>query len=309
MKKAIFYFEPEWAFGSIHYELSKYLWAEGYNCHLLSWCVAYYVEEFAAMDRNIDLWVTCPQGYKTLSCVVPPEKCVIMAHAAIDLKVLKESFELELSRFKAFAVISEFLKEKSSEFGLSRLPTVTHLGINFDTFYNRPSSSLKTIGFAGSYYERGAFSSEDENSVFPVTGSVKRGYLVREAAERNQLHFRVAQHSVKSFISMPAFYRDVDSVVIASTHEGAGLPALEAGAAGKLVISTPVGHWNTLVSPVGGIELPFPEHELAAKLDSVLDYYSHNPDRYRDRCSEIQEHARSYDWKYRLPDWIALFES
>jgi hypothetical protein len=53
MKKVAFFFEPDWAFGSVHYELFKYLWNEDYNCHLLAWNKAYTVDELQELDKHV----------------------------------------------------------------------------------------------------------------------------------------------------------------------------------------------------------------------------------------------------------------
>jgi hypothetical protein len=31
-----------------------------------------------------------------------------------------------------------------------------------------------------------------------------------------------------------------------------------------------------------------------------------NPVKYRQRCLEIQEHAKSYDWKYVIDKWVSI---
>jgi glycosyltransferase involved in cell wall biosynthesis len=104
---------------------------------------------------------------------------------------------------------------------------------------------------------------------------------------------------------MPGFYKKVDAVLIASTEEGAGLPLLEAGAAGKLVISTPVGHYSR-VGPKGADFVPIVEHEFIEKTVELLSYYKSNSEKYRQRCLEIQHHAQSYDWKYVIDNWIEI---
>jgi glycosyltransferase involved in cell wall biosynthesis len=104
---------------------------------------------------------------------------------------------------------------------------------------------------------------------------------------------------------MPGFYKSVDSVLIASTEEGAGLPLLEAGAAGKLVISTPVGHYSR-VGNAGANFVPIAEDEFIEKTVEILSYYKANPEQYRQRCLEIQHHAQSYDWKFVIDKWIEI---
>jgi glycosyltransferase involved in cell wall biosynthesis len=105
---------------------------------------------------------------------------------------------------------------------------------------------------------------------------------------------------------MPGFYKKVDAIVAASTEEGAGLPVMEGGAAGKLVISTAVGHWNQRIGNAGGYAVPVDEEAFLEKTVEILSYYKDNPDKYRQRCLEIQNHAQSYDWKYVIDKWVSI---
>jgi glycosyltransferase involved in cell wall biosynthesis len=131
---------------------------------------------------------------------------------------------------------------------------------------------------------------------------------IKKAAEKAGLEFVVAQHYHNSFVTMGGFYKAVDCVIMASTEEGAGLPVLEAGAAGKLVIGTPVGHWPQRVGDKGGIEVPIPEEEFVRSCVEILTYYKNHPAEYRNRCLQIQEHAKTYDWIHYLQPWITLLQ-
>jgi glycosyltransferase involved in cell wall biosynthesis len=104
---------------------------------------------------------------------------------------------------------------------------------------------------------------------------------------------------------MPGFYKQVDAVVIASTEEGAGLPALEASAAGKLVISTPVGIWLAKAD-TSGHTVPIDESEFVAQTVDLLNYYKDNPTAYQQKCLETQQHAQCYDWENVIQPWINL---
>ena len=105
---------------------------------------------------------------------------------------------------------------------------------------------------------------------------------------------------------MPGFYRNIDAVVAASTEEGAGLPVMEGGAAGKLVISTAVGHWAQRIGDAGGYAVPTDENEFLERTVEILSYYKSNPDKYRQRCLEIQNHAKTYDWQYVIDKWVNI---
>jgi glycosyltransferase involved in cell wall biosynthesis len=105
---------------------------------------------------------------------------------------------------------------------------------------------------------------------------------------------------------MPGFYKRVDAIVCASTEEGAGLPVLEGGAAGKLVIGTAVGHWDQRVGTKGGDVVPILEDEFLEKTVELLCYYKDNPLKYIERCMEIQEHSKTYDWSYVIDKWVRI---
>jgi glycosyltransferase involved in cell wall biosynthesis len=106
---------------------------------------------------------------------------------------------------------------------------------------------------------------------------------------------------------MPGFYPQVGAVVVSSTHEGAGLPALEAAAAGRLVISTPVGHWDR-IGTKGAVEMPVEAESFVQCCSETLIYYKNNPKEYQVRCLTIQEHAREYDWINHVESWVELIK-
>jgi glycosyltransferase involved in cell wall biosynthesis len=103
---------------------------------------------------------------------------------------------------------------------------------------------------------------------------------------------------------MPGFYKNVDAIVAASTEEGAGLPVMEGVEAGKLFISTAVGHWAQRVGEKGGYAVPVAEDEFLEKTVEILSFYKANPNKYRARCLEIQHHAQNYDWKHVIDKWV-----
>jgi glycosyltransferase involved in cell wall biosynthesis len=157
-------------------------------------------------------------------------------------------------------------------------------------------------------HEREEFSQEDIDSKLAQPKYKKRGYLVREVAQRAGLEFKVAQYYHNSFVTMGGFYKNVDCIIMASTEEGAGLPVLEAGAAGKLVIGTPVGHWPQRVQDKGGIEVSIPEEQFVQECVEILTYYKNHPAEYRNRCAQIQEHAKTYDWSNYLQPWLDVLQ-
>lgn len=309
MKNIVFYLDHEWAFGTMHYELFKYLWKYGYNCHLLSWGKTYSTEELQELNSHIDAWVTSPHGYMGLkySHNIPPEKCIVIAYATLDLKEYQYRYSLnDFDYIKKFAVCSKFLQDFSQTLNSEIIPSVCPIAINYNTFYNEPSEKLQVVGYAGAYHERHEFTQDMIDGPLSQPRYKKRGYLVKEAAQLSGLEFRVASNYHNSFVTMPGFYKAVDSVIISSSEEGGGLPSLEAGAAGKLVIGTSVGWWKDMVGNLGGIEVPIPEKEFIEQTVDTLMYYKDRPKEYRDKCYTIRNHAKFYDWSHYVDPWIAL---
>ena len=136
---------------------------------------------------------------------------------------------------------------------------------------------------------------------------IKRSFLVEESAKNANLNFIAAQHNITTHVTMPGFYKSIDCLIASSTAlEAGGLPVLEAGAAGRLVISTPVGHWDEKVGFKGGISVPIPEQEFIDKTTEVLIYYKNNQSEYNNRCEQIQEYSRRYDWSNVIEHWVKL---
>lgn len=138
----------------------------------------------------------------------------------------------------------------------------------------------------------------------------KRGELAEAAAREAGLAFKVAGSTANqiSFHDMPDFYRSVDAVLMSSISEGAGLPVMEAAAAGKLVIGTPVGHFPRKAYEGGGIIAPIEADRFKAFAATTLRYYRDNRAAYVDKCRSIQAAARQFDWQHSLADWVELIE-
>ena len=297
--RVIFYVEPEWAYGVIHYDLSNYLAEYGITSAVMPWNRAYTRHEVEELTSQIDCFISSTTGIRGL-CIehygVPPEKCIAVAHSREDLEYYQQMDITVTARFQGFAVVSKWLQEQAKEMGISRMPTITPIAVNVDRFKANPPDRLEVLGYAGAY----KISHNDH---------IKRAHLVDEVAERVKLPLKVAQLYHNSFVTMPGFYPTIGCVLVSSTWEGAGLPALEAGAAGRLVISTPVGHWNR-IGPRGAVEVPVDEREFVERSVETIQFYKNNPREFKGRCVDIQQHAiRNYDWKIVIDNWIDLIKN
>lgn len=308
MKKIIFYVEPNWAFGSIHSELAKYLWCQGFDCKILPWNQTYTRQEMQALAAHCDLFVTTPHGWRFLGYnygVVKPEQCAIIAHARLDIAELIHFHGFQdFALFKGYAVVSNWLQEISKSLGVDRVARVLPLGINYNSFFQKPSIKLQKVGYAGFYLAEQEISQQLIDSYLAQPKYHKRAWLIEKACKYLNMEFVVAQQTHNSYVTMPGFYGQVDAVIIASTEEGAGLPAMEAGAAGRLVISTDVGHWPERIGAWGGHVVSKHPEEFVEQTCSILQHYKTHPVEYQNKCLSIQQHAASYDWKNVINHWV-----
>lgn len=269
----------------------------GINATVLPWDKNYNKQELAELSDNIDYFVANPYGVALLidRYGIKPEKCIVVAHAVRDLNDLKTFSSDNRERLHGYGVVSSWLLNQSRELSIERIPTVVPIGINYDSFYSEPNKELQTIGYAGSV---------NPNAIH---NHIKRYWLIEQLSEKTNLNLKPAATYHNSYVTMRGFYKSVDAVIIASTEEGAGLPALEASAAGKLVISTPVGLWLT-ESGDSGHTVPIEESEFLEETESLLNFYKDNPDSYREKCLETQEHAKRYDWSNVIKYWVNLLK-
>ena len=226
---------------------------------------------------------------------IAPEKCIVVAHAVRDLHDFMRFTSDNRSRLHGYGVVSEWLLTQNTLLGIDRVPMVVPIGINYESFVSEPSDQLKTIGYAGTVSDSA------------VHRDIKRYWLVEECAQKTNLALKPAATYHNNYVTMQGYYKTVDAVIVASTEEGAGLPALEASAAGKLVISTPVGIWLAKSNGTGHT-VPVNQDEFLIETQKLLTYYKNNPVDYRKKCLEAQEHAKTYDWSNVIKNWVDLLQ-
>ena len=107
---------------------------------------------------------------------------------------------------------------------------------------------------------------------------------------------------------MPDFYRTVDAVVTSSISEANALPVMEAAAAGRLVIGTPVGNFPRAAYEGTGIIAPIEADKFKEFTTATLRYYKDNPAEFVRKCQDIQRAAIKLDWQYVIDDWVELIE-
>jgi len=299
MKKVLFFTQTKWAFGSLHNGLCKELYRYGIHADLLDWTVSYRKKEFELLNDTYDYFVTMPEAVLTVHYEygIPLEKIVCVAHGQWDILLAKQNANMDFyPRLHKFAVISKVLKDKCNEWGISVDPEISKLGIHFDLFYNKPSDSLKRIGYGGSNEIQNFFGQEIKRPklIEKIVGSVEGLELVK--------------HDFYHFTCMPSYYKSVDCVIMSSIEEAGGLPMMEGAAAGKLCIGTPVGYFEENGQNGGGHIVSLDEESFIKETLDILNAYRYNNSMYKKSCLDIQEYARyNYDWKYVINDWVKLF--
>jgi glycosyltransferase involved in cell wall biosynthesis len=295
LKKIVFFLEEQWAFGSIHHELVKRLYTRGINGFMLHWALFYSREEMQELDGHVDLWITNPYGAREALLIygIPPSRIGIVCYAQSEVFELNLLLQQGLQfRFHGFisSNLQEFSKDKLLTEGLL-LP----VRISVQNYKTDHSRTLTKIGFAGSLRRH--------------PSGLKRFELVEEACKVANIELVVAERYHHSWITNASFYSQVDAIVQASTNEGTGLPQLEAGAAGRLVLTTNVGVYEELVTEKGADVLPMEPEALVATLVDKIGFYRENQDLFSERTRQIADHAMSYDWEHVLHFWENAIKS
>lgn len=164
-----------WAFGTVHSELVRYLHAHGVVADILDWSKSYGRNEMHMMADYYDRIYSVPGETWPLteSYGIPHHKIIVVAHGEYDLQYMLTTRDPnEINRFAGYGVISNFLKQQSIEFGVSRIPQVVKYGINTRRFFSQLPMALRTVGYGGSMHRAD-----------PTGADWKRGGLGQQATE------------------------------------------------------------------------------------------------------------------------------
>lgn len=302
-KRILFFMAGTWSFGRFFSDLTKYLFPYDFDCVLLDYSVLYNYHEFNDLAKNCDYVVTNPSGIKVLPGYgVPLSKSIMIMFHSVDVHDVRR-WNLPINEVARCCAINQQVKDICTDFNVPI--EIVEFGINTETFRAEPSTELRRVGFSGAYLTRQQTQTAiEQNNLEPKI--YKRGFLAAEAASIAGLDFIPAVGY--EYQTMPGYYSSVDAILSCSTDEGAGGSVLEGGAAGRLIITTNSGGWESFVTEKGAHGLPVDEKEYLLRAIDLLIYYKFNPQKYRDRCYEIQEYAKKkYDLELYLDSWIRVF--
>ena len=142
-KKLLIYGYTQWSHGRVYYDLCKHLHAR-YIVDILDWRAdhAAYVGELLAF---YDFYLTALDGVHTLvdSYGAPYDKIIALSHHELDMRMLIEQKGMEVfAKFANYGVVSEFLYCASQMMGITRVPMVASLGVNFSEFFAEVPTKL-----------------------------------------------------------------------------------------------------------------------------------------------------------------------
>jgi hypothetical protein len=290
-KKILFFFENDWAFGQIYQALSKRLWEHNIYAHVLDWRTSYTKQEFVYLMNKFDAVVTVTSVVNSLlSYDIPLSKIIAIAHSKNDINLGLERFGNRYDELLNYGVIHPHMIEISKSLGIKRIPKVVPNGLDFDFFYSPISESLTSIGYGGA----------DIHQMLDLT-DCKRAYLLPPIIEKTGLNLK--RHSRMHFLCMSGYYQSVDSLLVTSNYEGCGLPAMEAAAAGRLVIGCQIGYFNGRY----GLLCRSPDNEFVEDAVNFLEL-NKDPKIYKENCERAQQYAKDHlDWSHVLNQHLEFF--
>ncbi len=306
VRKIIFFAHTEWSTGRLYFELCKRLYHFEIDSHILDWERQYNVEEILEQNKVTDLWVSSSPGIVALHYRynIPLEKCVLLLFHPVDIAILQQN-NIDVSRLANFAAVANWIQKQCNHLPIQ--PKLVTIGINTHTFKCELPKQLKTLGFGSAYHSREYIENFKKTNPFEPA-IFKRGYLVKEIAEKVGLEFKAAFLYHKTYRTMPGFYNEVDCILCPSEDEGAGGPVIEGGAAGRLIITTNTGGYEQFITKKGADSVSVSENLFITETIENLKKYIESPKLFQSRCEEIQTYAlRMYDWDNFIEDWVKLF--
>lgn len=218
----------------------------------------------------------------------PPGRDVVTFHDVIAWEYADESAPIraaaeEARRAAAVICVSQYTADRVSQLlGVSN-PVVVHNGVDQRFFDAAPlaPARLAELGLTGPFVLHAGGASIRKNlsllaQAWPIVAAARPGLALALAGpahpRRTELFGpqpgTVLLGRVDDHI-MPGLMASAAAVVIPSTHEGFGLPALEAMAAGAPVVAVNRSALPEVIADAGFLTEPEPQPFAAAVLDAV----------------------------------------
>jgi glycosyltransferase involved in cell wall biosynthesis len=304
------YTDLEWALGVIHRDLAAELIRLGHSVVLCDW-----LSVEACSHVEADAYMTLPgipaQSLKRVG--IPPEKTWLVAHLESDFISFSRSVGLQgFGAYAGYGVVSDNLACSSLAVGIQRVPEVLRLGIDVERYRRDPPEALNVVGYTTVMERFTEYGHEH-----------KRGELARRCAEAAGCRFyhpSIQGETAYSHAGEPKvrvkiervheLYGVMDAYVLPSLVEGAGYPALEAAAAGRLVIAAPVGHCPRLANEGLLTLAPLGEKKFFEFTVAALRICQRESAAFLEACKLAQEQAVKHrSWSVVAPDWVSFLSS
>ncbi|MER9197302.1 hypothetical protein NKJ52_24360 [Mesorhizobium australicum] len=304
-KKKIAFFGPtQWSNGRVYYDLCKILYKKNYIADVIDYRKMHgsYIHEL------VEFYDLVVAGLDTIHILrdiygVSPKKILGLSHWTFDIQEIIDRCGRDIfGELAGYGVVGPTLLWDSLTLGVPIIPKIVSLGMDYAEFEGQIPEKLLTVGCASSLSAKNKFGVE-----------IKRGQLAKDCADGAGLKFKPAGFWTGGntpIHEMPKYYQSVDAVLVCSLIEAGGpMPATEAAAAGRLVISTPVGVFPLRAYDGLGIIAPIDAEKYVRFTTDVLRYYANNPKEFVEKCAKGKEAARMFDWRFTVDSWIELFES
>lgn len=294
MNSVLFFIENGWAFGAIHHGLIKRLWDHGIYSNLIDWRVRYNEMEHRYFRHRYRQVCTTIDGITFLLDNGWPASSVIgVAHSERDLVLtLSQHDPSVIDRLKGYAVVNADLVRVSKDLGFKRVPAVVGVGVESRFFEMPLPKELRVVGYAGIK----TFEMSDKTDC-------KRGHLIPRVVDG--LDVTLNEHAFYNHLAMPGYYSDIDALLVTSSYESVGLPALEAAAAGRLVLAARAGYFDGSY----GHLCRTPDDEYVADAREAINRYTKDPAAFRIACINARRAVRErHDWDNHIAGWVSLFD-
>lgn len=203
-------------------------------------------------------------------------------------------FEAPMHRIAVSEYIRTEFKEKHGVIGIDLVPNAVDVA-QFTSPPRRKNDSLVAgIVYTDRPRKNLALAIEVLNQATQALPSLKTvGFGTQEPAAHLPLPKGMAYHRSPAQSDIPGLYASADVWLFTSTHEGFGLPLLEAMACRTPVLATPAGAAPDLITGRNGVVLPADVSAFVAELQR----FAQMPDAtWQTYAQAAFETAQSYSW-------------